>query len=250
MGLRGTKRKSRFKRDSVRHEGPLLLVVDTSSAYMNVALQRGHNLLSTHTAYQPLSHAKALLPAVELLLAEQGFKLEDLDGYGICLGPGSFTGLRVSMTSVKALAFETDKPAIGIPAIDILSASVASELPVGCLIDARKNEAYSALFGAPDGAGARELLLVTEAGTPEVGIARILGGVKGPICLVGSGCLSAPEELLETPRFVVADARWHLPDVRTLARLCMARFEAGETSLVEHLEPVYVGLPPIHKHRG
>ncbi len=250
MGLRGTKRKARFKRDSVRFDGPLMLVADTSSSIMNVALQRGPNLLSAHSAYQPLSHARALLPAVELVLSEQGFKLEDVDGFGICLGPGSFTGLRVSMTSVKALAFDTEKPAVGIPAIDILAASVASGLPVGCLIDARKNEAYSALFAAPDGDGKRELLLKTEAGTPEAGIARILRAVEGPVCLVGSGCLSAPPELLDDPRIHVADSRWHLPDIRTLARLCMERFEAGETSLIDHLEPVYVGQPPIHKHRG
>lgn len=250
MGLRGTRRKARFKRDTVRQEGPLLLVCDTSSAYLNVALQRGQDLLAAHCAYQPLSHAKALLPAIELVLAEQGFKLENVDVFGICLGPGSFTGLRVSMATVKALAFGTEKPAVGIPTIDILAASVRCELPVGCLIDARKGEAYSALFSAPGADGQRQPLLAVEAGTPEVGVARILGGAEGPVHLVGSGCLSAPEELFVEPRLQVADSRWHLPDVRTLARLCMDRFERGETTTVEHLEPVYIGRPPIHKHRG
>ncbi len=250
MGLRGTRRPGRFKRDSVRHDGPLLLVTDTSSAYLNVALQRGSSLLSAHSTYQPLSHARALLPAIDLLLAEQGFKLVDVDGFGICLGPGSFTGLRVSMASIKALAYGTDKPALGIPAVAVLAASVGGDLPVGCLIDARKGEAYSALFSAPDGAGHRQPILPVEAGTPEGGLARLMGGVNGPITLVGSSCLSAPEELFAHSRLLLAEARWHLPDICTLARLCMERFERGETTTVEHLEPIYVGQPPIHKHRG
>lgn len=250
MGLRSARRPGRYKRDSVRQDGPLLLVADTSSAYLNVALQRGPDLLSVHSTYQPLSHARALLPAIDLLLAEQGFKLADVHGFGICLGPGSFTGLRVSMASMKALAYGTGKPAVGIGAVEVLAASVVSQLPVGCLIDARKGEAYSALFAAPDAAGCRRPVLPVEAGTPEAGIARLLEAVEGPITLVGSGCLSAPEELLGDARLDVAEARWHLPDIRTLAHLCMVRFERGETISVEHLEPIYVGQPPIHKHRG
>ncbi len=250
MGLRGNARQARFKRDTVRTHGPLLLVCDTSSNYLNVGLQRGPNLLSAHSAYQPLSHARALLPAIELVLSEHGLSVADLSAFGVCLGPGSFTGLRVALTTVKALGFASGMSGVGIPTIEVLAAAVGGSRPVGCLIDARKNEAYSALFSAPDEQGQRSLLLPTEAGSPEAGIARLLEPTNGPITLVGSGCLSAPEELFEDPRIVLAQPRWHLPDLRTLAKLSMTRFLAGDTQPIEQLEPVYVGLPPIHKHRG
>lgn len=250
MGLRGSARQARFKRDTIRSEGPLILVCDTSSNYLSVGLQRGPNLLSAHTAYQPLSHARALLPAVDLVLSEHGLTLADLSAFGVCLGPGSFTGLRVALTTVKALGFDRSLPGIGIPTIDVLAAAAGSSTPVGCLIDARKNEAYSALFSAPDDQGQRTLLLPTKAGSPEAGIARLLETARSPMTLVGSGCLSAPAELLDNPGIIVPLPRWHLPDLRTLAELCMARFLAGETQPLDHLEPVYVGLPPIHKHRG
>jgi tRNA threonylcarbamoyladenosine biosynthesis protein TsaB len=261
MGLRATRKPRRFRRDTVREEGPLLLVCDTSSNYLNVILQRGPYALSTHTAYQPLSHARTLLPAIELALDEHRFSLADVDAFGVCLGPGSFTGLRVAMTTVKSFGFGADKPAVGVPTVEVLAASVTTPLPVGCLIDAKQGEAYSALFSAPadpapddavphlDG---RRLLLAPEAGTPEDGLARILAAADGPVLLIGTACATYRERLEAAGNHPITFAPTHLhhPDGRTLARLCMARYEAGDTRPIEQLEPVYVGKPPIHKKRG
>ena len=261
MGLRATRRKDRFSNRSAASEGPLLLALDTSGRFLNVALQRGSTLLAVHTSRQPLAHARALLPAIEFVLAEQQVTLADVNLFGINLGPGSFTGLRVSMTTIKSFCFESSLPVAGIPAATILAAGCVTDRAIGCLVDARKGELYSVLFSPPgedlDGAdpdlGNRIQLLPPVPSSPEDAVERLLDATIEPILLVGSGCFGQRERVVaamgQSDRIVMAAEEWHDPSPRVLARLCLARLARNSTVTAESLEPLYVGAPPIHKRR-
>jgi len=254
MGLRATRRKRRFLKSNLRSEGPLLLAFDTSGQFLNIGLQKGNSVLAVCSSYQPFSHAEAILPAIDLLLESQQFVLDDVDAFGVCLGPGSFTGLRVGMTTLKSFCFSTGKPAVGLPATVVLAAALKTDLHIGCLIDARKGEVYSALLQhrtAHYPAQATELLQ-PEASTPEEGLARLLAELDGPVILAGSACTTYARTFagFGEGRVEFAGPEFDRVNPAVLATLCMDEFNAGRTQDAAALEPAYVGKPPIHKHRG
>jgi len=248
MGLRATRKKRRFRVDPIRDEGEILLVLDTSGPYMNIGLMRGANLLAAHTSYQPLSHARALLPTMHLLLEEQRFEIGKVDLFGICLGPGSFTGLRVSMSTLKALCFGTETRVVGVTAPEALASALESREPTGVIIDARKGEAYGALLG-PRG---EEYLLPLQSDTPQGALRRLLDAVDGPLTVAGSACVTYRDLLLETggERVVIAPHHANRIEPARLAALCLDHHRAGKAVTATELEPIYVGKPPIHKQRG
>lgn len=248
MGLRSAQTKRRFRVDPIRSEGELLLAMDTSGPYMNLGLLRGGNLLAAHSSYQPLSHARALLPTIHLLLENQGFEIGQVDLFGVCLGPGSFTGLRVSVSTLKALCFASGKPAAGLTAPEVLAHAIGGDGATGIIIDARKGEVYGALLCA----GGREPLLKPEAGTPEGVLGRLLRAASGPLVIAGSGCVTYRELLRDVggDRVRFAGPRYDRIDPAHFARQCLARHQSGGGVDAATLEPSYIGKPPIHKQRG
>jgi len=262
MGLRATRRKARFTSDERRRQGSLLVAIDTSGSHMNLGVQRGPHLLAVHSSYQPFSHARALLPALDLLLGGQGFRLDEVDVFGVCLGPGSFTGLRVGMSTVKSFSLATGKPAVGITAPEALAAATPGAGLAGSLIDARKGEVYSTLFrrsarpeegasASPEGypSGSLVEVLSTAVSSPEEAVARLLAGTDEPIQVAGSALVVHREAIAAAggDRLRLAGPDGEFVDPAVFTRLCMAAFEGGRGCEAGLLEPCYVGEPPIHQ---
>jgi tRNA threonylcarbamoyladenosine biosynthesis protein TsaB len=128
---------------------PWLLALESAVA-PGVALLRGEELVAWRACPGPA--AETLLPAVAELLAQAGLAPAALDAFALSIGPGSFTGLRVGLATVKGLAFGTQRPALAVPTL----AALAFEAPPGAgpvvaALDARRGELYAAAFDAPDG---------------------------------------------------------------------------------------------------
>ena len=109
-----------------------------------------------------VSVAAALLPAIDVLLRRAGVGVAELAGFAIGIGPGSFTGLRIGVATLKGLAFGSDTPVAAISTLAALArAAGACEEPVVALLDARRGEVYGAAFrrlgrgGGRDAAGRR-----------------------------------------------------------------------------------------------
>lgn len=106
----------------------------------------------------PRPHSGRLLPALHQLLALASLRLADVAGFAISIGPGSFTGLRVGLATLKGLAFADSRP---VAAVSTLAARAAAAEgvpgPVAALLDARRGEVYAACFSAP-GAAAADVL--------------------------------------------------------------------------------------------
>jgi tRNA threonylcarbamoyladenosine biosynthesis protein TsaB len=124
------------------------LVLDTADARGSVALAKEGVALSLESHTNEEDYSSWLLPAVDRVLAASSLTLSELDGYAVCSGPGSFTGLRVGLTTVKAWAEIHSKP---IAAVSRLEALAWCELPVprqfvAVCIDARRNQCFAALY--------------------------------------------------------------------------------------------------------
>lgn len=142
----------------------LLLSLDSSSPCGSVALTRGTTLIaeiSLNVSNQ--THSDYLLRYVDFLLAESGYRLDELDALAVVVGPGSFTGLRVGIATVQGLALSANLPVYPVSSLQALAfANGETTLPVCALLDARKKEVYAARYrwvdGLPELVGAEHVL--------------------------------------------------------------------------------------------
>lgn len=124
-----------------------VLGLDTSTSCGSVGLIDDGRVIADYLLNTPVTHSERLLGTVELVLRAAGWTMEVLDGWSISLGPGSFTGLRIGVSTVKGLGFATGKPVAGVPTLDILAFQVSPTPYLICpILDARKKEVYTAFY--------------------------------------------------------------------------------------------------------
>ncbi len=134
---------------------PYILHIESGTDVCSVALSRGKQLLSLRENKEGKSHAQLLAVFIDELLREQQLHINDIDAVAVSEGPGSYTGLRVGVSTAKGLCYGAQKPLIAVSSLQSL-ASLAIEqelLPsptvlVAPMIDARRMEVYTALFNA------------------------------------------------------------------------------------------------------
>jgi tRNA threonylcarbamoyladenosine biosynthesis protein TsaB len=131
------------------HAARVLLAIE-SAVRPGVALLRGDDVCARRDCAHPA--AETLLPAIAEVLAEAGVPLAEVDAFAISIGPGSFTGLRVGLATLKGLAFGSQRPAVAVPTL----AALAEDSPPGggavvAALDARRGEVYAAAFDPKTG---------------------------------------------------------------------------------------------------
>jgi tRNA threonylcarbamoyladenosine biosynthesis protein TsaB len=124
-----------------------VLGIDTSTSCGSVGLVDEGRIIAEHLLNTPVTHSERLLAAIDLVLQEGGCSIKDLDGWAISLGPGSFTGLRIGVSTVKGLSYATGKPVAGVPTLDALASQVSFTPYLICpVLDARKKEVYASFY--------------------------------------------------------------------------------------------------------
>jgi tRNA threonylcarbamoyladenosine biosynthesis protein TsaB len=130
---------------------PLLLAIETATRITSVALLRGDEPIAEACAAEGAAAAETLLPEIDRLLRENEVSAADLDAFAVSIGPGSFTGLRVGLATLKGLAFGSDRPVARVPTLSALAwVSRRRDLPVAALLDARRGEMYAAVYDLGD----------------------------------------------------------------------------------------------------
>ncbi len=129
-----------------------ILGIDTATPCGSIGLIEDERILAEYLLNIPVTHSERLLGSIELILREARCVLEDLDGWAISLGPGSFTGLRIGVSTVKGLALATRKPVAGVSTLDVLAYQIPSTPYLICpILDARKGEVYTAFYRFEEG---------------------------------------------------------------------------------------------------
>jgi tRNA threonylcarbamoyladenosine biosynthesis protein TsaB len=213
-----------------------LLAVESATLSGGVALLDGDTLLGEITLNIALTHSERLMSAVDRLLDDCGLAPADLDGLAVSVGPGSFTGLRVGLATVKGLAMALDLPVAAVPTLDALAARLPfADAPVCPILDARKGEVYLSLYRWREDGMAREWDYL--ALPPELAAARL----EAPVILLGDGieaCRPWLERLGTGAR--VAPVAQRLPSAAAVAGLGRAALAAGAGVDAEALAPFYL----------
>lgn len=121
----------------------LILGIDTSCACAKAALLKDGQILGEAYADDMKTHSIKLMPMIDKLFEENGIQPGELNMVGVVTGPGSFTGLRIGVTTAKAIAYSSDINLVGINTLDFLAASVSQQDSIICpVIDARNTNVY------------------------------------------------------------------------------------------------------------
>ncbi|MFV0244119.1 MAG: tRNA (adenosine(37)-N6)-threonylcarbamoyltransferase complex dimerization subunit type 1 TsaB [Qingshengfaniella sp.] len=127
--------------------GTTLLAFDTSAAHCSAAVLRGDRLLASRTEAMSRGQAERLISLLDEVLAEGDIPWEGLDGLGVGIGPGNFTGIRIAVAAARGLALALNRPAIGISGLE--AAAFALPRPITAVLPAPRGRAYVQRFG-PD----------------------------------------------------------------------------------------------------
>ena len=214
-----------------------ILLIETSTAQLSAALAEDGAVTASRICGEPRMQAALTAPFVQEVLAEKGLKVKDLDAVCVGRGPGSYTGLRVGVSTAKGLCFGAGLPLLSAGTLDVLvsEAHRLGVVPAGChaivpMVDARRMEVYAAVF-TPDGRQLTETKpVIVEAGS----FADLLA--EGPVLFIGDGALKC-RAALSSPNASVAEA---FPPAMAMAPLAETAFHEKRFEDVAYFEPFYL----------
>ncbi|MCL2037083.1 MAG: tRNA (adenosine(37)-N6)-threonylcarbamoyltransferase complex dimerization subunit type 1 TsaB [Oscillospiraceae bacterium] len=125
----------------------IILGLDSSAVSASCAVTQDGNVLASGFVRVKITHSQTLIPLVENILKAAGMSLDEIDAFAVSNGPGSFTGIRISVSAVKGMAFALNKPVCGVSTLLSLAHNLVGRDVIACAVmDARRNEVYNALF--------------------------------------------------------------------------------------------------------
>ena len=227
----------------------LILALESSATACSAALCRDGVLRAQFYADSGLTHSRTLLPMVESMLVSSGVQLDDVDVIAVAAGPGSFTGLRIGVTTAKGLAWKGDKDCAPCSSLESMAwplAHLEGNLIV-CAMDARRNQVYNALFLA---SGDRLERLSHDRAISLADLAEEVKKYKNSKIVVGDGAKLCYNALLEqgldaklAPQPLRMQSAWGV--ARTAQRLA----EEGALVKGRELVPVYHRLSQAERER-
>ncbi|GGD46169.1 tRNA (adenosine(37)-N6)-threonylcarbamoyltransferase complex dimerization subunit type 1 TsaB [Muriicola marianensis] len=210
-----------------------ILHLETASTNCSVSVAQDGILLSSREHNSPsFSHSEQLHIFIEEVIAKSGISLQDLDAIAVSKGPGSYTGLRIGVSSAKGLCYALDIPLISTRTLRSLALQIKEEKGVIIpMLDARRMEVYTAVFSVDhkELEPTKALILQTDSFQDYA--------QKGPVYLVGSGAGKC-RDFLQHPNFRILD---HLvPTSTTMCKEAYEKFQAKQFEDVAYFEPYYL----------
>lgn len=231
-------------------DAPLILSVETATRGGSVFLGRGKVELAVKVSQPELSHSNTLLSDIDECLQKSGVKLSEVNLFACAVGPGSFTGLRIGIATMKALAATLKRPSVGIPTLNAVAHAAGSCLLTVALLPAGRGEVFAQRFSVEGDGEVVERDAASHL-SPQKLIERY-GGLDG-VTWAGNGAY-ALLDVLENhaqQRGLTLDVNqqsnggWRLaPEIDNLAGhvavLGLRAFEKGKVQSAQDLSAIYV----------
>lgn len=214
-----------------------LLGVDTATQACSVAVSIGSDLVVETTTVARETHSRHLLSMIRTALGRARIELSDLDGFVVTKGPGSFTGLRIGLSTIKGLAKAAEKPVVGVSYLECLARqSGATDGLVCALMDARRQEYYYAAYRIGDSG--------VETVVPETvgSLSHLAAVIETPCHFIGNGISSNRQCLrhkLDVPITFAPDCL-NVLRAHTIVDAGRALLENGYCSSMDNLVPEYI----------
>jgi len=214
-----------------------VLAVDTATRVCSVAVVENKVLLAELTVNHGHTHSTHLIPMIEVLLSQCRMAVHELDGFAVTIGPGSFTGLRIGLSTIKGLAFSLAKPAAGVSALDALAYQFpCARGPICPMIDARKGEVYAAGYTFQNG--------VLNQNWPAMAVSpeHVVTAMSDACLYVGNGARLYRDQIVELAGSCAGFAPAGQDDIRaaTVGILGAQQLSQGQPTPLSQLNPWYI----------
>ena len=227
-----------------------IVLIETSTALCSAALAEDGAVVAYRESSAPKAHASLTAVFIQEMLNERGISLADCDAVCVSMGPGSYTGLRVGVSTAKGLCFGSGKPLLAIGTLDTLVAQAASEVVsneapdfkfIIPMVDARRMEVYTAVFGSSaiqseiqESTTYRQITETAPAIIDENSFTEYLE--QGPCLFIGDGAGKCAE--------VIKHANAHFcqcwPKASSMLSPAITAFRTGDFKDVAYFEPFYL----------
>ncbi|MFD2936760.1 tRNA (adenosine(37)-N6)-threonylcarbamoyltransferase complex dimerization subunit type 1 TsaB [Spirosoma flavum] len=220
----------------------LILSLDTSTTACSVALHRSNSptsgaLLGCYELFTERTSSAMLTTLISDVISQAGYKLAQLDAIAVAKGPGSYTGLRIGVSTAKGLCFALDKPLLAINTLTAMAEQIRSYFSTEHLlcpmIDARRMEVYCALY---DTAG-REVQKTSAKIIDEQSFGNWLE--QKPVVFFGDGAAKCRAIIGTHPNAIFPDVNI-LPSARTVGQLALSAFTQSQFENIATFEPFYL----------
>jgi len=163
-----------------------ILALDTSSSVATVAILEDDVIIGEYSCNNVQTHSQRIMPMIQSLLERVRLSATDMDAFSASIGPGSFTGLRIGVTTIKAMAFAAEKPVISVYTLDALACNLSMSKELICpIIDARSSRVFTAVYRFVNGKLER---LTDYLGIHINELVDIIRPMEGGIVFLGDAC--------------------------------------------------------------
>lgn len=209
----------------------IILQIETSTTNCSVAISKKGGTIAVKEISDGYSHAENLHVFIKDILAESKLKYSDLNAIAVSKGPGSYTGLRIGVSTAKGLCFSLDLPLIAIETLEVLAYQIVIEEGfIVPMIDARRMEAYTKVFKA----NYEEARVIEAEILNETSFSTYLG--QGKVVFVGNKT-EKTQEVIQNNNAQFIEA---FPSANEMSKLAYAKFKKNDFEDVAYFEPYYL----------
>ena len=223
----------------------LVLALDTSTPTGSVCLLDRDRVIAGRVFDPGIRHCQRLFVEIDELYKLSGYEMANTNAVAATIGPGSFTGLRIGLAAAKGICFAADKPLVTVSTLEVLASRLPfSRHPVCAMIDARKDQVYTASYDMSED-------YPVELSAPRAVEPRILMGELegGPVVCTGNGAQLFAELLAENPLAKRAPLHCSGMDASAVGWLALRKIDAGLFADVNSVEPLYLRAPDAQPPR-
>ncbi|MCB0347320.1 MAG: tRNA (adenosine(37)-N6)-threonylcarbamoyltransferase complex dimerization subunit type 1 TsaB [Bdellovibrionales bacterium] len=216
----------------------LLLSISTSTSFGSICLHDGKVILHEDSWHLEKSHAEVLGPRIQLGLDAIKQKASDISVVACDIGPGSFTGVRIGVSTAKAFAYANNIPVIAVDSLRLLAEPIKEPIQIVSMRDAQRQEVYAAVYK-------RDSDGIQEVATPQLmSLEQLEKSITSPTIVVGDGYEVLKPNLSKTlDKFIVRDSKYlDHPSATVLSGLSLVHLKLNKTLEWKLLEPLYIRL--------
>jgi len=230
-----------------------ILAIETTGAEASVALINDEGEVFMEISDQKMSHLQNLMPMVDNLLKKRGLSIDDINCIAVSEGPGSFTGIRIGVSSARALAQALGLMTVGVPTLESFLYHVPEYRGIVCpILDARRNQVYAGAYRWTDSGQYEEVVPGAARHLDQLleQLAEAVCGGSAPpeVTFFGDGGISCKDRILEWQeassnsniRVLFAEDGIRLQNASSVAKLALELYRKGEIKSLYDLKPVYM----------
>ena len=227
----------------------IILAIDTSASPVSAAVLRDGFLVGEFFLNTKTTHSQTLMPMVESILSLSGIGLSDIDVFAVNAGPGSFTGVRIGVASIKGMTLAQEKPCAAVSTLAAMAYGLPYTNGIVCAVmDARCSQVYNALFRLKNGCAER--LTEDRALSIEELSAELLSYAGEEIYLAGDGAELCFQNFAgKVPGIVMTPMNIRYQHAYGTARAAERLIEENRLCSSDELMPVYLRVPQAERER-